>query len=680
MKYEDDGFDPTPYDRILAGIHIPAVMPPEEARTAPEPKEASVAPEQKKQEIIKEPETIAPVELLEETREVEKIEEAQEVPQVVEAVEMEEVAEIEETKEVVEMEDILEDKEARSKEVEEEFIPVEIPMYEQPVSKPGKGVSKPAAKRDEGEAVPIGAAALSETLKFADISERAPVRVYIEEDILVPDVKPDLLSIISMNGTVALKREDLIKVSGEVTINALYTPIDGKSEPICAVVARVPFRTDLGENISPMSTLTVNPEIESIEHKVINERKFKAKITLLLNINEYNDVKVECFSGIKGDEVELLKENVTVTEILYKKTEGIEISEVMPIKEGMPRPRKILRSSISIAPNHKQISPEKAVINASVYCNVLYLAEDISTEELQEGEENSKVPVFFQSKTEFTQFIPLDTGEHRSGSKLSFDIRNLNIDIQEGVEGFENESALKLSGNVETTLEIYRNSDKEIVTDFYHAHKELKCESSPLEIKSFTGSGAADLSVREIFNVPDRQEDIEKVLFSDVRIKGAEISADQNKVTVNGSLEAELLCLASGEKGSVFSLKREIPFRGSIDVPGAKSDMLSEYRIDFRDIWFEKLSSRQAELNANLFVSALLWKSSTCNLISNPCIVKQDDANKAGPSMIVYVSGPNDTLWSIAKKFRTSMYDIAEINQIEKNRPVKSGSKILIVK
>ena len=24
MKYENDGFDPTPYDRILGGIHVPA--------------------------------------------------------------------------------------------------------------------------------------------------------------------------------------------------------------------------------------------------------------------------------------------------------------------------------------------------------------------------------------------------------------------------------------------------------------------------------------------------------------------------------------------------------------------------------------------------------------------------------------------------------------------------------
>lgn len=703
MKYEDDGFDPTPYDRILAGIHTPAVMPPEERKAKPEPKEQAPAKavkeqapmkEPKEQMLAKEPEDPVPTKEAEE-QVLDKAPEERvpaEAPEQAAPVALsEEPQEIEVNEETEEVREI---KEVTGDASEEEFIPVEIPIPEQPEGRPvfeniptpvarkdeDRVVPKPAAKQDEGNVIPVGAAALSETLKFADISEREPVRVYIEEDILVPDVKPDLLSIISMNGTVSLKREDLIKVNGEVTINALYTPINGKNEPICAVVARVPFRTDLGENISPLSTLTVNPEIESIEHKVVNERKFKAKITLLLNINEYNDVQVECFSGIRGDEVQLLKETVTVTEILCKKTEETELSEVMPIKEGMPRPEKILRSSISIAPNHKQISPEKAVVNASVYCNVLYLAEDIGAEELAEGEERAKIPVLFQTKTEFTQFIPLETGEHRAGSKLSFDIRNLNVEIQEGAEGFEEESALKLSGKVATTLEVYRNSEKEIVTDVYHAHKELVCESAPLEVKSFAGSGTTDLSAREIFNVPDRQEDIEKVLYADVRVTGAGISAEQNKILVNGSLEAELLCLAAGETGSVFSIKKEIPFRGSMDVPGAKSEMISDYRIDFRDIWFEKLSNRQAELNVNLFVSSLLWKRSTCNLINNPCLVKQEETGQSEPSMIVYVSGPNDTLWSIAKKFRTSMDDIAEINQIEKNRSVKSGSKILIVK
>ena len=720
MKYEDDGFDPTPYDRILAGIHTPAVMLPEETRrkleaeTDPEtlyrrPHEVEIKEIREENDIpepgyeagLATPENAGSPELIDVTPATSPS--AAEMPVFERFVPPsaglpEEFAHApagiikpraavgEADAEVPPPDDLApapteqaaEEAEA-SEQTEAEFV--EIPLYERATGKgPEPETEAKPQKRDGGKMTPVGAAALSETLKFTDISEREPVRVYIEEDILVPDVKPDLLSIISMNGNVSLQREDQIKINGEVTINALYVPIATKGEPICSVAARVPFRTDLGGDISPMSTLTVNPEIESIEHKVINERKFRTKIALVLHIKEYNDVQVSCFSGIRGEEVQLLKETVTVTEILAKRIEDMEISEILPIKEGMPKPQKILRSSISVAPNHKQLSSEKAVINASVYCNVLYLADAPSVEEGEEEAEKAKIPVLFQSKTEFTQFIPVEGADRQSGSKLSFDTRRLSIDIEEASTETENENALRLSGNIETTLEIYKNSDREIVTDVYHADKELTCDNVPLEIKSFIGSGTTDMSAREIFNVPDRYDDVANVLYADVRVKGSSLSAEQNKAYVTGTLEAEILCTGADAGKSVFSLRKEIPFRGSMDVSGAKPGMLSDYRIDVKDLWCEKLSGRQVELNTGLLASTLLWKRNVSNLISNPHIVEREDEGYAGPSVIVYVTAPNDTLWSIAKKFRTSIDDIAEINQMEKNRPIKSGSKILIVK
>ncbi len=709
MKYEDDGFDPTPYDRILAGIHSPAVMLTEEARKKLEteagqenvfrrphefeiiemPEELANAPagiiKPKKGPAAEDVKAEAPIDVpidapVDEAKaENAKAEEAGAPTQTEIAPDLVQPTAAVPEPETLSPESGNEQAAAEPAEKDAEFV--EIPLYDRPIAKsPEPEAETKPQKRDGGKMIPVGAAALSETLKFADISEREPVRVYIEEDILVPDVKPDLQSIVSMNGNVSLKREDLIKINGEVTVNALYLPIASKGEPICFVTARVPFRTDLGGDISPMSTLTVNPEIESIEHKVINERKFRTKIALVLHIREYNDVEVSCFSGIRGEEVQLLKENVTVTEILSKKTEEMEISEILPLKEGMPRPLQILRSSISVAPNHKQISSEKAVINASVYCNVLYLAENPNAEEVEESTEKTKVPVLFQSKTEFTQFIPMEGTERQSGSKLSFDTRRLSIGIDEPTTETESGGGLRLSGTVETTLEIYKNSDREIVTDVYHAHKEMVCDSSPLEVKSFIGSGTADISAREIFNVPDRYEDVGNVLYADVRVKNSSLSAEQNKAYVSGTLDAEILCTGADERKSIFSLRKEIPFRGSMDVSGAKPEMLSDYRIDFKDIWFEKISGRQVELNAGMLVSALLWKRSISNLISNPHIVEREESEQGGPSVIVYVTTPNDTLWSIAKKFRTSIDDISEINQVEKNRPIKPGSKILIVK
>ena len=47
--------------------------------------------------------------------------------------------------------------------------------------------------------------------------------------------------------------------------------------------------------------------------------------------------------------------------------------------------------------------------------------------------------------------------------------------------------------------------------------------------------------------------------------------------------------------------------------------------------------------------------------------------------MVIYVCKENDTLWHIAKKFKTSMDSIKQTNGIEED-VLNAGQKLLIVK
>ena len=47
--------------------------------------------------------------------------------------------------------------------------------------------------------------------------------------------------------------------------------------------------------------------------------------------------------------------------------------------------------------------------------------------------------------------------------------------------------------------------------------------------------------------------------------------------------------------------------------------------------------------------------------------------------MIVYVAGKGDSLWSIAKKFKTSVETVAKLNQLEDGQ-IEEGRKLLIIR
>ena len=47
--------------------------------------------------------------------------------------------------------------------------------------------------------------------------------------------------------------------------------------------------------------------------------------------------------------------------------------------------------------------------------------------------------------------------------------------------------------------------------------------------------------------------------------------------------------------------------------------------------------------------------------------------------MVVYVTRPGDTQWSIAKKFRTTMQELQLINGLGEGDYVEAGKKLLIL-
>ena len=65
------------------------------------------------------------------------------------------------------------------------------------------------------------------------------------------------------------------------------------------------------------------------------------------------------------------------------------------------------------------------------------------------------------------------------------------------------------------------------------------------------------------------------------------------------------------------------------------------------------------------------------NLISDVKFEKTK-SNKRTSSLIIYFVKEGDTLWSIAKKFRTTIEEIVEVNGIENTDKLEIGEQLFI--
>ena len=150
---------------------------------------------------------------------------------------------------------------------------------------------------EESVIVPITKGAIYSPVQVTDITEKQSTLLTLEEDILVPDIKPDLHEILLISGKPCLavretdqiaRGDDYINVSGEVELQALYLP--EKQEhgcPLVSIQTKIPFKDQWHMDLTPGTSLTLSCKTESIEHMVINERKFRVKIVLCVTAREY---------------------------------------------------------------------------------------------------------------------------------------------------------------------------------------------------------------------------------------------------------------------------------------------------------------------------------------------------------------------------------------------------------
>ncbi|MGI6747078.1 MAG: SPOCS domain-containing protein [Anaerovoracaceae bacterium] len=546
--------------------------------------------------------------------------------------------------------------------------------------------------------VPVIGNTISSKLKLVDMKNKTPLRITIEEDILVPDIKPDMAQILAMDGNIKLSEKDIhtgqletdtLRISGDLTLQTLYIPeraSDG--EPIVAIESKIPFKNEASFKASPYSDLGIKAKIESIDYTIINERKFRARATALISIKEYNNVDIEVFEGLRNEEVQMLKENIKFTDVAFRKMDSIEVKEELVLKENMPEIYKILKYDANIVENHKQITKEKAVINASVYFNILYLGAEENTDVAKAENSGAAfkdeilVPVLYQGKTEFTQFIRMDgeddsNDQNPAGSKVNFDIVTLNLTAKE--DGNGKKSLIEMDMNVDTELEIYKTFEKQVVTDIYHHIKDIQYETDEIGVMVQGGNGVAELSAREIINIPERYGNVDKIVYLSGNINEKRSFIDQAKNIVEGIVDVNLICTSDDTNKTAFNIRQEIPFRSAMEIPGITSEMTANNEIVLKDLWFDKINSKQVEVNAGILVNTTVASQKKHQLVKNISFLESPQDNINLPGIVLYVSRDGDTIWKIAKKYRTTIDDILNINELEYGKEIKPGTKLLIV-
>lgn len=491
-------------------------------------------------------------------------------------------------------------------------------------------------------------------------------QTFIESEAVVPDVKSDVYEIVDTQGYIVLSKIEVsdgkLTCRGSFNYNVMYIA-DDKS-----TLSNVCGKIDINEviekdNIVQDMEHMLYAEVEHVDCTILNERKIRVGALMNIKGSLFEKQRLDIVKDVS--QVECIQKNRK--EIVYQDIVGIEKTESV-IRDTISISAGEVASIINITPTVKvkesRIADNKVIIGGMLEVSPLACTSDGDVVELD------KVSI------DFTQFIEVPGAFDGMTEEILLNIGDFDYNFKENSES--NSAMLEIECTVCCKVKVTDEVTREVLQDAYSPQKIVKFEHRLINLNKVLYSTSEMFTVRETLSTGDDNIQIKDLVSVCPSVSIENSYVEGNKSIIQGIIKVVILFVpVEGEK-MIYKLSEEIPFENDVVI-----DNLTETCSIFNTVCIERV---EADLNRDEIDLVIKIKRFTeaIDKKSESFIVKGEDQGdydlSKAPSIIVYVCKEDDNLWDIAKKYNTTEEEIADVNEIKIDEPIKPGKCLILQK
>lgn len=497
--------------------------------------------------------------------------------------------------------------------------------------------------------------------------------INIQGDMIVPDSKPDILNTINTHGNVCIYKKEVVdgklKIDGNILAYIMYLAdcnTDEETANNMEKTNRIDNIRGLNTNLDFSETFSipelesgmnvdVNPSIKLMECKVINGRKIGIKVTLDIGMKIYSKETVEIITDLNDKNIQMLNKNMKVNSLLGEGTTKASVKENVSIP-STDNLAEILNAQISLVDKDIKISYNKILVKSEVEIKMVYL-----TEEGRICATQNRVPL--------VGFIDMPNIKEENICETTYTIKNIIIKPN-SVE----EHSIYIEMEVEISCMAYEEKEIKTIQDMYCPGEKMNFDKTIVNTITNKQCKKNLCNIREKMNVPELESgeivdvEINTVINKENKLKG--------KIIFEGEIELNFIFTDRSTIG-INTKKITIPFEQAVDEIDTSENCRAETSIEVNS---QEISNQVGVVSANIDLSfdTNTYRNSAIPVISN--ITMEEEEELEDYSVIIYVVKSGDTLWKIAKKFGSTVDDIARVNGMERPDKINIGEKIYIPK
>ncbi len=486
--------------------------------------------------------------------------------------------------------------------------------------------------------------------------------VWIEQDVLVPDTKPDVMKIIKVdecvNITSAEVAEGSIRISGNITYYIMYIADSGEIRGISMLYPFVKVLED--KDIMTNMKLRILPTVRNIIYSLPNERKIALKSEIIFRYKLMEIGEIELLKKIEDSkDMQFKISKDSFYNVNESKEDTLDASEDIMLPDTQVAIKDILRVFTNIVNTEYKVSYNKILIKGEVGVTIIYVA---NTEQQEIAKYIANIP--------FTGMLEFSNIQDNNKFDIDYNIKNFEISVD---TSNDTGKMLNINAEVKADATMYEEKEIEYINDFYSIDKELNYKKNGVNIiKNKQIINKTVTLTDNIGVVPDGA----RMLDSSVDLSNISNKVSGGNIYVNGNVKVNVMYdILDGNK--IESKVYDMLIDTTIPLPRDLEEKYVNINIDLLNHNIS-INNNSVEANVEVDIQTEIYNVENIEEISD---IKFEDLNEElFDNMNIYIVKKGDTLWQIAKKYKTSVDKIIQINMIVDPDKIDIGQKLLIIR
>lgn len=502
--------------------------------------------------------------------------------------------------------------------------------------------------------------------------EMATSQITMDEDVIVPDKKPDVGRLIQEKGELQIDetraQDGYVQIKGQFLYKLLYVSEDPEKK-VVQMDGAVPFSERLNlKNAKNQDKVCLLWDIEDLTVTLLNSRKLNLKSVITFQAYMESVKTLQIPVDLKdGGDISRKKRELSALDLQLHRRDMLRIREELPLPSNKPNIQTILWEDVEL--RGLDIREEKGKINirGELFLFLLY-----------DGEEGDNLLQWMEQSIPFQQTVECPECEDGMISNMDFRIISKKVQVKPDSDG--EERILQSDIHAELNMNLYKEKQMGLLLDVYTPLVDCEPVSSPEQIQKLLMKNYSKCRINERIPMDSDAGKVLQVCHSEGNVKIDQTALVEEGILVEGAVEIRILYIISDDNMPFYSMKAAVPFSHVIESQGGRKHTQYELQTDLEQLSLSMPDSSQVEVKMVVNLNAIVLENQEENIITD---IQEHELEEKKiqemPGVVGYRVQPEDTLWDIAKKFYTTMDSIRELNDLSQDEP-EPYDTLLIVK